>query len=1243
MCAGALPLAAAERSFEITRAEYRPDRALFIVRGHGSSGAVVRLSDADRDPSTGVFAQVTANNRGFWQLVQANPAQIPCRVRAESQGVVRYKDVDHADAFAGGCGARADDRHADEPRRTPTATRAATATRTVTMTRTTTRTRTSTATRVPTRTATPTSTHTTTRTVTASRTPTLTTTRTQTRTPTATQTLTQTRTAPPTATLTATRTVSATSTRTPSTTATTTQSRTPTTTQTRTASAAATRTPSTTATTTQSRTPSRSRTPTATATGTQSGAGAMKHDIVVPMNYELGMHCTGFDFSYCCVLPPYNSILAQVIKTEKTAPKAQGEDTDPTTGQRIRIGHPSTLEADPNDNTIVLDADTGRPFRLLYWHEDQRTRAELATVPAGDCPGCDPTTVGNSPTGHILNTRAEGEKLVYWSSYYDLGKGTANIADPNEVRSTGDNFANAVFRHFYIYTDAAGTIPGGTTADSQQLHFGIDIPIAVDTGPAGHALSSTFNPDGTLKVPHYLTFTGKTGTVVYTDSPVTPFDDFPSPRADVVQIDNVPIVLTNPGIWEALGLPLTPFPDGIDLMAPDLTESSVRPYVRMTVEPVDLNNQPILSSSGQPQTFFGDAPIDIPNCERCHSNARANDRADLGGPRLVEVVTGMVDVPTAVASEYDYWRNTVGLSDWYARVKSAAISILGIHDAKHGTGFLKNYDPSSTVQTSFLSRLGRQTVICQDCHADNVIGVLESKKIFEIAARDRGARFTELWGDTSVPGGAGDTLIPALTEAVHAAHLTHSPGYDGQGRTGACQGCHPAHRSDGSLVNYPITLDGLNAFGPEGGNPNGDNRDAAGGCFVGRDVHSNPARYGGNGFAAEIAAGDLNLTAVGQWLRDNVATASGSDKGIWCTNCHTQLQRELYKADHISNAVQPGAADTARDASSLADLATQLNAANGTSLTQQDLINMLDPGQVGVGGSSRSADLTTLAWANAANRTTANIASVSVNATLAKGPDVDGEFNVAIIGLDPNNVPATDLFGNPAPADATLVNYDAADDGRDYWLSPGSPKCADCHRPPYVESLGGVNTAYAVQLGLATPNDLKTSDSGAFPINQPFKYSNFRYSKGHRGITCQGCHESPHGLYPATPPGFVGPRSVDETTWEQAGLLNNDSSHGPIKCASCHETNPNGTVKGTHRILYNGQPIDTDLQRSIAWAHTFTAEASLLNTTCVRCHRDQRQDEGIGCDDLREHVQIGRIAARHANAVATELNLPCSF
>ncbi|MBT8117103.1 MAG: cadherin-like domain-containing protein [Gammaproteobacteria bacterium] len=39
-------------------------------------------------------------------------------------------------------------------------------------------------------------------------------------------------------------------------------------------------------------------------------------DYKMTMNYELGMHCTGFEFAYCCVLPPYNSIVAQITKPQ---------------------------------------------------------------------------------------------------------------------------------------------------------------------------------------------------------------------------------------------------------------------------------------------------------------------------------------------------------------------------------------------------------------------------------------------------------------------------------------------------------------------------------------------------------------------------------------------------------------------------------------------------------------------------------------------------------------------------------------------------------------------------------------------------------------------------------------------------------------------------------------------------------------------------------------------------------------
>ena len=72
-----------------------------------------------------------------------------------------------------------------------------------------------------------------------------------------------------------------------------------------------------------------------------------KNDYNITINYELGMHCTGFDFSYCCVLPPYNSVQSQVIKTS-TGPNK----------------YPELLESDPKDPGVLVDGK--KRFRLSY-------------------------------------------------------------------------------------------------------------------------------------------------------------------------------------------------------------------------------------------------------------------------------------------------------------------------------------------------------------------------------------------------------------------------------------------------------------------------------------------------------------------------------------------------------------------------------------------------------------------------------------------------------------------------------------------------------------------------------------------------------------------------------------------------------------------------------------------------------------------------------------------------------------
>lgn len=747
-----------------------------------------------------------------------------------------------------------------------------------------------------------------------------------------------------------------------------------------------------------------------------------KNDYNVSINYELGMHCTGFDFSYCCVLPPYNSIQTQVIKT------AVDDDE-----------WPEVLDADPNDPTVLVDGD--RRMKLAY--------------------------------GHIDNTYAEGGKLSYWSVPYDVN-GDGKYGDK-------ENVANAYFTHLYVYKDLKGTNPKATSADGEKLYVGIQVPVPEDNGPAGAAAPSP------MKGGH-LHYTGEQGTIVYTKSPV---------------LDNVPIVLTNPGIWDALGLPLTPFNDSTLQKNPlTLVESDIQPFQKAWVALEDAETgEPVLDShTGKPIRFVGTNPIDIPNCANCHSNDNAN------GNKY-----------TLYKQEKAFWKG-IGASDWIANLKAASVSMLQIHDDKHGTKFTADYNASSR---SKFNRLGRDPVLCQKCHADNVIGVLASK---------------------NVKNKQGETVrVPALTEAIHTVHQTKRPLADAEGRSGACQGCHPAHRQNGSMEDYPITADGKNAYA------NADNRDAAGGCYVGRDVHANPNKD------KDGAGTDEHLNAVGQWLQANVSKIGNGEggKGLWCTNCHNQLSRELYQRDNLTNAFKHEG-ETIRD-KSLDEIAAAIG------VNRQELIDKyLDPKVVpdAKGHDTPGKSGILLTWAE--ERLVPDIAVIALK---GNGPmvskDADGDVSVSILSANPAVDPATLKLPKGATG-ATAVPYDAATHGRDYWLSPGAPHCADCHAAPFVEGQGGV----------------------AYPINQPGKHSLMRYSKGHAGLACQTCHESIHGLYPVTP----GP---DVTSYEQAAQYNPDGSHGPLKCASCHQVNKDGVphIADDDEHVYAGQPILHDYESAVAWIH----------------------------------------------------------
>jgi hypothetical protein len=979
-------------------------------------------------------------------------------------------------------------------------------------------------------------------------------------------------------------------------------------------------------------------------------------DLKITMNYELGMHCTGFEFSYCCILPPYNSIVAQVTRSQ----------TGDLALPQSNADYPRLLEGDPNEGldalgreTVLRDYEadgTIKKYFLKYFH-DAQPRLE------GNMPGSFNTTAGKT----TLISAVEGNSLLYQNTPYDsakvdetgeitgvpgklvtgtYGPGHDVILGDGDYTDNTDNFANGWLNHFYIYADLEGTIPGECTepAESAGMSCTQDADCDTTVGPSGHgngvcntdirtsrernkirlgvsghveypadvgAALQPMGPTGSDSpviggnpIPAFdnvLTFSGDTGTVVYTQMKV---------------LENLPIMLTAPKIWEALGLPLTPFPDDIGFFHEPgaVDEDTIRPFVAMKAQ---LHEYPsgaaVMNGDGKPVIGFGSAPIDIPNCERCHSapaavcadaaesypctvsgvvEVNANSPAYVrrqDGPKPFYGPAGQT-LQAMVDMEIAYWKFvypslTTG-TDWYARLKGAAISINTMHDFDNGTDFTAQYPASTDLlglppEKAALpqnTRMGHEAVICQKCHADNVIAVVKS---------------------ASKGSSGGPPLLP-MSEAIHRTHRVKSAGgpivfNDSFGRFGGCQGCHPSHRSDGVMDNYPLTYGGDNGFADS------DNRLGGGGCFVGRDVHSNILK--------DVDADTpSHLTAVGEWLVENVALGGGEHewRGIWCTNCHTQLSQEIWRTEDCNDLINGDCITNPRGEPTLAAVASAVGVSPNQAMEWLDPKS--DPDDPTKPYPGYSADFSQAIWNGNVDYPDAGVATVEVGPGGAVGthdpddPDGSGpklgDLSVNILSFCttpdcvnrinnnkgdesqwryPEGGAVDGVAGFIDTANiAVPVAFSVADDARDHWLAPGEPHCADCHAAPFTEQSGNINP-YP-------------------PFNYPAKASLFRYSRGHQELSCQACHESTHGLYP------VGP-AIDNTTYAQAASLNHDGSHGPLKCGTCHKVNEAGIPYWV--TWYAGGAVGGQISSfddAVAWAHTYTAEANVLNSTCQNCH-----------------------------------------
>jgi mono/diheme cytochrome c family protein len=699
-----------------------------------------------------------------------------------------------------------------------------------------------------------------------------------------------------------------------------------------------------------------------------------RNPYTVFINYELGMHCVGFDISYCCVIPPYNSIQAQAVRTSEKG------------------GLPVLLA--PGDG-----------IQFYYSVRD--------------------------------NSYSEGNKMRYWGVAKD-------VRSDGKMDEPGDNMANYVWTHLFIYKDLEGTIPQGAT-EANRLHVGKEIQVPVDSGPSGKSLAGG-----------YLSYAGKTGgNKVFTDSLIP-------------EVKNVPLTLTSSYLWDALGLPLTAFNDStrkgtLRSVAP----RDFQPYQYSQVELRDKAGKPVMAN-GRPIMFFGTNPVDLPNCYVCHSGkGKAAKLARNEGLSLFD-------------KEYAYWKNNYpDVTELMARLSQASINILELHDKHAGTGFLKHYNADASS-----NRLGAVgPVNCADCHGDNVSGNLRVPR----------------------PGATGYAAVRAktLTEVIHVTHSTFIPMPDKAGRTQSCQACHPTHWQEPAMNN---AANNQYLIVDDEGNPRfsqADVRVAGGGCYLRRDAHTNPD-----------VKPPFFLNQIGKWyfrevsMKDENGKTVSKLRGLYCTNCHNSLAQALYRHDDI------------------ADIALQ----TGTTLRNKPLSDVVKA--VADDDSVKFKNYFADPVVGAAGDPLRSYYDNHTGATMVKATK-DSAGNLKLLAWNADE-------GNPVP-------YDGASGGKDWWLAASEPHCADCHLAPFVESRGG----------------------DYFPIDQPNKYSLYRYSKAHGIIACQSCHESIHGLYPVR---YKGPgKTVDLTSHDQALQFSPDGKYaGPVTCGACHRVNGKGVpVQLKHTKYYN--------------------------------------------------------------------------
>jgi mono/diheme cytochrome c family protein len=175
-------------------------------------------------------------------------------------------------------------------------------------------------------------------------------------------------------------------------------------------------------------------------------------------------------------------------------------------------------------------------------------------------------------------------------------------------------------------------------------------------------------------------------------------------------------------------------------------------------------------------------------------------------------------------------------------------------------------------------------------------------------------------------------------------------------------------------------------------------------------------------------------------------------------------------------------------------------------------------------------------------------------------------------------------------------SIDGSNDGghRRPWLD--LPRCQSCHTGDALNHVGSPDPSLMASDGLRLLVGFRPDDPAASPLlaaNKRFAENDgrlFRFSKGHGGIACEGCHNSTHAIWP-NPDATHNDNLASSRLQGHSGTLS--------ECGACHGP---GTLP-----LTLGGPHGMHNVADAKWTHEHKELAKQNLERCATCHgRDYR-------------------------------------